>query len=230
MRQKLEAGSREDLMSVLGHELRSPLTAIRGAASLLRMPGVELAPAKVAELLAVIDGQAGLMADRIEDILAASRLDHGDLRVLEEEVELGDVVADVLDAARVRFRGRRIRAPGPVDGIAVAGDQQRVAQVLRILVANAAAHSPASGPVEVRVRESGDGIQVDVRDRGPGVEPGDRERVFERGVKLDPAGPGAGLGLYVARGLVHAMRGSIGVEPRAGGGSDFWFRLPLPGK
>jgi two-component system, OmpR family, sensor kinase len=215
----------DDLMSVLGHELRSPLTAIRGAASLLLMAQGELAPAKVAELLRLIDSQAGVMSDRVEDVLVAARLDSGDLRLMEDEVDLGDVVADVLEAARARAGDRRVRAPGVVEDVLVRGDQQRVTQVLRALVTNAVAFSPPGAPVELRVRTDPTGARVEVRDRGQGIPPTDRRRIFERGLRLDSGGPGAGLGLYIARGLVGAMGGEIGVEPRTGGGSVFWFTL-----
>jgi signal transduction histidine kinase len=221
----------DDLMSVLGHELRSPLTAIRGAASLLLMAQGELPEPRVAELLKLIDSQAGLMADRIEDVLVSARIEAGELRLVREEVDLGDVVADVLEAARARHRDRRIRAPGVVEGVLVRGDQQRVTQVLRALVSNAVAYSPpAPAPVEVRVNAGPRSARVDVRDRGQGIAAADRNRIFERGARLDRSGAGAGLGLYVAAGLVAAMDGEIGVEPRSGGGSDFWFTLPLAAK
>lgn len=225
-----KTGAAEDLMSVLGHELRSPLTAIRGAASLLLMANGDLPEERVADLLRLIDSQAGLMADRIDDILITARIDAGELRLIREEVDLGDVVADVLEAVRERNRGRRIRAPGVVEGVLVIADQQRVSQVLRIMLGNAVAYSPATAAVEVRVNPGPASARVHVRDRGPGLTAGERPRVFERGARLDRSGGGAGLGLYVAAGLVAAMGGEIGVDPRTGGGSDFWFTLPLATK
>ena len=221
----MQTGESNDLMSVLGHDLRSPLTAIRGAATLLLQAQGELEPAKVAELLSLIDVQAGRLADRVEDVLVAGRLDGARLRVLVEDVDLADVLADVLEAARARARGRRIRVQVPVEGIVVRGDMQRVAQVLRILIDNAVRFSPAGTPIEVRAERTGDTVRVEVRDRGPGIASEQRRRVFDRGVKLGKDGPGAGLGLYVAGGLVEAMNGQAGVEPRTGGGSSFWVSL-----
>ena len=219
-------GDAEDLMSVLGHELRSPLTAIRGAATLLLLAHTELPPEKVAELLAVIEGAAGRMADRVEDVLVAGRLDSARQRVMSEEVDLSVAIADVLEAARLHAPGRRLRASGETAGVTVRADQQRVQQVLRILVDNALGFSASGSPVEVRVERIGGQAKVEVRDRGVGVPAGDRERIFHRGVKLGAAGPGAGLGLYVAAGLLQAMAGYAGVAARRGGGSIFWFTLP----
>src|ERR1700694_1021485 len=223
-------GEAEDLMSVLGHELRSPLTAIRGAATLLLLAHRELPPEKVSELLAVIDGAAARMADRVEDVLVAGRLDGERQRLLVEDVDIAPVIADVLEAARSRNPGRRGRGPRTDKGITVRADLQRVTQVLRVLVDNALRFSPPGSAAEVRVEESEGRVRVEVRDRGPGVPVADRRRVFGRGVKLDPSGPGAGLGLYVAAGLLAAMEGEAGVQPRAGGGSTFWFTLATPAK
>ena len=217
-------------MSVLGHELRSPLTAIRGAATLLLLAHRELPPEKVSELLAVIDGAAARMADRVEDVLVAGRLDGERQRLLVEDVDIAPVIADVLEAARSRNPGRRVRGPRTDKGITVRADLQRVTQVLRVLVDNALRFSPPGSAAEVRVEESEGRVRVEVRDRGPGVPGADRRRVFGRGVKLDPSGPGAGLGLYVAAGLLAAMEGEAGVQPRAGGGSTFWFTLATPAK
>jgi two-component system OmpR family sensor kinase len=217
-------------MSVLGHELRSPLTAIRGAATLLLHAHLELPAEKVSELLAVIDGAAARMADRVEDVLVAGRLDGGRQRVLVEDVDLADAIADVLEAARSRNPGRRLRALGAAGRITVRADQQRVHQVLRVMVDNALRFSPPGSPVEVRVEPAPGRARIEVRDRGPGVRAADRTRVFGRGVKLDASGPGAGLGLYVAAGLLEVMQGEAGVEARTGGGSTFWFTLPVPAK
>ena len=153
----MQTGESHDLMSVLGHDLRSPLTAIRGAATLLLQTQGELDQAKVAELLRLIDNQAARMADRVEDVLVAGRLDADRLRVLTEDVDLADVLADVLEASRARAEGHRIRVQVPVEGIIVRGDMQRVAQVLRILIDNAVRFSPPGGPIEVRAEQTGSG-------------------------------------------------------------------------
>jgi signal transduction histidine kinase len=224
------AGDAEDLMSVLGHELRSPLTAIRGAATLLLQAHRELPPEKVSELLAVIDHAAARMADRVEDVLVAGRLDGKRQPTLVENVDLAEVIADVLDTARERNPGRRLRAPRKDHGIIFRADQQRVTQVLRVLVDNALRFSPSGTGVEVRAERMPGAARIEVWDRGQAIAAADRLRIFGRGVKLDPSGPGAGLGLYVAAGLLAVMGGEVGVEPRTGGGSIFWFTLATAAK
>ena len=188
-------------MSVLGHELRGPLTAIRGAATLLVEAHDELPHGKVLELLRLIDSQAARMADRVEDVLVAGRLHSDRQPVLLEAVELSEIIDDVIDATRAQAGGRPIRAPDRLEGVTVLADSQRLTQVLRLLLDNAVSLSPPDTPIEVGVEQVAGAATISVRDRGPGVAPADRVRIFERGVKADAGGPGAGLGLYVAAGL-----------------------------
>ncbi len=213
-------------MSVLAHDLRSPLTVIRGAATLLIESREELPAERVHALLGIIESQAGQMADKVDDMLAAARLDGDRLRLFDEDADLGGIVANALDAARRVARGRRLRAGGVIDGISVHADSERVAQVLRILLDNAVRYSPDAAWIEVRAEPSSSSVRVEVRDRGAGIPAGDRERIFERFQRLDSGGNGSGLGLYVARGLARAMAGECGVDSRPGGGSVFWFTVP----
>jgi two-component system sensor histidine kinase KdpD len=225
-----ETREEADLLSALAHDLRSPLTAIRGAAALLLQAHRELAPEKVAELLAVIESQAGRMADKVEDILVTYRLEEGRLRLFLEDFDVADSIADVLDAARSRAGERRVRVTGVVEGLPVRADRDRMGQVLRSLLDNAVRHTPAGRPVEIRAARANGMVRVEVRDRGTGISPADRDRIFERMAKLDDATPGQGLGLYVARGLARAMGGDVGVDPRPGGGSVFWVTVPAATK
>ena len=217
-------------MSVLAHDLRSPLTVIRGTATLLIQSREELPPERVTALLGIIEAQAGQMADKVDDMLAAARLDGDRLRLFDEDTDLGGIVASGLDAARRAAPGRRLRAGGIIDGIFVHADCERVAQVLRILLDNAVRYSPEVGWIDVRAERSPASVRVEVSDRGAGIPAGERKRIFERFERLDSGGHGSGLGLYVARGLARAMSGECGFEPRRGGGSVFWFTLPNASK
>ncbi|GAC1658346.1 MAG: hypothetical protein NVS9B1_18060 [Candidatus Dormibacteraceae bacterium] len=217
-----------DLMSVLGHELRSPLTAIRGASALLLQAHAELSPDKVDELLRVIESQAGRMADRVEDVLVVGRIDGRRLRLYIETVDLGDVVPELLESIRERERGTdRLRLQN-LDGVRVIADADRVAQVMRNLIDNAIRFSPSGSPVEIAATPRRGSVRIEVRDRGRGVPAADRSRIFDCFVRLDPSASGAGVGLYVAAGLAEAMGGKVGVSARPGGGSVFWLTLAAP--
>jgi len=214
------------LISHLAHDLRTPLTAIRGAATLLRESRHELPPDRVGVLLAIIESQAEQMANRVEDLLVASRLEGGRLRLFDEDADLGPIVATEIDSARRAAPGRRIRATGVVDGVRVHADSERVAQLLRILLENAVRYSPAEQWIEVRAGTSVAAVRIEVRDRGVGIPAAQRARIFDRFQRYDTGGQGSGLGLYVARGLARAMGGDCGFDARRAGGSVFWFTLP----
>lgn len=211
---------------MLAHDLRGPLTAIRGAATLLIQAHDELPLDRVLILLRIIEAQSGLMTDKIEDLLAADRL-HGDrLRLFDEDSDLAALVANCLGAARAATPGRRLRASAILDGLTVHADSERVAQVLRILLDNAVRYTPETGWIEVRAERENGLVRVEVRDRGPGVPAAAAQTIFGRFQRLETGGPGSGLGLYVARGLARAMGGDCGYEDRPGGGAIFWFTLP----
>jgi two-component system, OmpR family, sensor histidine kinase KdpD len=190
-------------LSRLAHDLRSPLTAIRGAAALLLQAHDQLPGDKLAELLHVIDAQAARMADKVEDVIAGHRLLAGTLRLTPERLEVAEIVADGLDAMRDRHRDRRFRAGGLVEGLYVLADAERTPQLLRVLLDAAARQSPAERGVEVRAAREGAAVRVEVRHRAATA------------LELDP----------LASGLARAMGGDAGLESRAGGGS-FWFTLP----
>ena len=221
-----ETREEAELLSALAHDLRSPLTAVRGAAALLLQAHRQLPLEKVEELLRVIESQAGRMADKVDDILVTYRLEEGRLRLFIEDFDIADVLADALDLARSRALDRRIRVSGVVEGLPVRADRDHAAHILRALLDNATRHTPPERAVEVRARRSDGRIRVEIRDRGAGIAMVDRQRIFERMTKLDATSPGQGLGLYVARGLARAMGGDVGVETRPGRGCTFWVTLP----
>jgi two-component system OmpR family sensor kinase len=112
----------------------------------------------------------------------------------------------------------------------VAGDPDRLRQVVDNLVANAVRYAPTGSPIEVVVAPGTDEVTVEVRDHGPGVEPAERERVFEPFYRSDFARArrdgGAGLGLAIVSAIVGAHGGEVGVRPTPGGGATFWFSVP----
>lgn len=211
------------LINTLGHDLRSPLTVVRGAATLLMQSIDEMTPEKVDELLRIIDRRVVQMSDRIEDILAVCHLDAGDLSVYVEPIPATVLLERALGPEERPWERAVAVADRPAEGLEVEADEERAVQVLRALVANAYRFSPSEQAVELAVREIGDRVRFEVRDRGPGVVAADQAKVFER-LWHGPEG-GPGLGLYMARGLAAAMDGVVGLEEREGGGSTFWFSL-----
>ena len=211
------------LINTLGHDLRSPLTAVRGAATLLIQSIDEMPREKVIELLRIIDRRVIQMSDGIEDILAVCHLDAGDLTVYVEPIPARVLLERAVGPEEGPWERLVAVADRPDEDLEVLADEERAVQVMRALVANARRFSPAEHPVELAVRVEQDRVRFEVLDRGPGVPAADRRRIFERREHGAEGGPG--LGLYMAEGLARAMGGEVGVEDREGGGSRFWFSL-----
>lgn len=213
------------LINTLGHDLRSPLTAVRGAATLLIQGLDEIPREKQVHLLTIIDRRVLQMSDRIEDIIAVCHLDAGDLNVFMEPLPAEAILARSVDPDHPQGEGPVEVSPPPA-GLMVQGDLERATQVLRSLIANAHRFAPEGSPVEVAI-EAGDPLRFAVSDRGRGLQADEITAAFQR-LWHGPGG-GPGLGLYLARGLARAMGGDVTYEPRAGGGSTFFFTLKRDG-
>jgi two-component system, OmpR family, sensor histidine kinase KdpD len=213
------------LVNTLGHDLRSPLTAVRGAATLLLQAFDEIPPDKVRDLLGIIDRRVIEMSDRIEDIIAVCHLDAGDLTVFVEQVDAAVVLRRANDPERPWSRPVQSAEPGT--GMIVDADIERAVQVLRALIANALRYSPPETPVRLEMQPASDAVEFQVIDAGPGIPSGERDKVFERLTFGDGGGPG--LGLYMARGLARAMGGDVTADGAPGGGAKLSFRLKRSG-
>ncbi len=213
-----------ETLRVLGHELRRPLTVIRGAATLLVDDEDRLPPASRQQMLAMIDRSAGTMAELIDDLLTAVHLESGTLRLEIVPAALSSVVAEAVELARVMVPDRTIEVGG-VDGFEVEADREQAVRVVRSLLMNAARFSPADSPVDVAATSDSATVTVRVMDRGPGIPAASRERAFQKFVRLDRQTEGAGLGLFLARGLARAMGGDVTLADREDGGALACFTL-----
>lgn len=210
------------------HELRTPVTGIRGLAELYRQ-GAVTEPADVAALIARIETEATRMGLLVEDLLLLARLDEErPLRL--ERLDLVPVVAEAIEDQPVDLE--LIGEAEPV----VVGDEDRLRQVVTNLVTNALTHTPAGTPVTVRVGVEGDRAVLEVVDRGPGIADEHREKIFERFYRVDPArardherspSTGAGLGLSIVAGIVAAHGGKVAILTTDGGGATFRVSFPL---
>jgi signal transduction histidine kinase len=215
-------------MRVLGHELRRPLTVIRGAATLLIDDGEALPDSSRRQMLTLIDRGAADMAHLIDDLLTAVHLELDDVEYELETVELGDLLEEGLEAARRQDAARPIEVVG-VAGLSVEADAEQAARALRAVLVNAVQHSPAGSPVELVAAAAGDVVRVEVRDRGPGIPAAHRDRAFQKFARLDGRAGGAGLGLFLARGLARGMGGDVVLDDREHGGTVVCFTLRTRG-
>jgi PAS domain S-box-containing protein len=225
----LEA-AKSDFIATLSHELRTPMTAVLGAAKTLLRDDIALGPERRHELLEMIGAQGTRLTQITEEVLLANRLDRGDLRIDSERVDLSQLVSDAVETMS-HDAPESISLSAASNGAAEAiGDRDRIEQVLVNLIDNAVKYSPDGGEVVVSAVPSAASVRVEVADQGMGIPPSELEAVFEKFYRGDPqhrAVPGGtGLGLYICRELVQRMGGTIGVRSRPGEGSTFWFQLP----
>ena len=222
-------GLREAFLSLLSHELRTPVTTIYGGSSVLMRPGASIREETRAEILADIANEANRLYRLVEDLLVLARFDEG-LDLGGEPNLLQRLVPTVVEQERLRWPAIRFAVEVSPDLPAVSADETSVQQVLRNLLSNAAKYSDAGAVVEVRIEPAADGVAMRVRDRGAGIDADEAESLFEpfyRSPRTAKLAGGAGIGLYVSRRLVDAMDGRIWAAPAVGGGSEFTVVLPI---
>jgi signal transduction histidine kinase len=207
------AGSADgrDALATVAHELKSPIAAVRAAATALRDP--ELDAASRARLLDVVSDGADQLARLAADLDAA-------LAGTETAVELAAtdaraVADEVAAATRAARPDARVDVVADADLPAARADARRLRQILANLVENALAHG--AEPVAITLSAERGRLTLAVRDTGAGIPTADAERVFDPGVRLDASRPGSGLGLSVSRELARRMGGDLRYEPGAGG-------------
>jgi signal transduction histidine kinase len=221
------------VLSIVSHDLRNPLNTIGMAAALLLME--DIPPQKKDAQADAIRRSVEQMRRLIQDLLDASRVEAGGLAVDPRPCPAGEMVMAAVQLAAPHAEERAVALRTELQPLPpVLADRHRVLQVLCNLLNNAIAHTPAGGTVTVRVEpaavEAGAGgaaALFSVEDSGCGIAAEDLPRVFDRFWQARRTGRGgAGLGLAIARGIVEAHGGQMGVRSTPGAGSTFWFTLP----
>ena len=227
---------RTRFLGMVSHELRAPLTSIKGSTTTLLSPSRRLDPAETRQFIRIIDQQADQMDGLISDLLDAGRIDTGTLSVHPVPLE----VAALVDQARTTFLsggGRQpIRIDLPPDLPPVMAEERRIVQVLNNLLSNAARHSPHASAIHVAAVREGIEVAISVSDEGRGIAPEQLPHLFRRyadggGKGREPEPVGFGLGLAICKGLVEAHGGRIRAESAGPGmGTRFTFTLPVAGE
>lgn len=241
-RARLEAESalrvREETLAAVSHDLKGPLSTIALSAGRLErvLSRLGVPAAEYTGALTPIERAVTHMDRLVEDLLDVERLRAGRLALQRRAEMVGSLLLEAIELHEPVARARSIRLEGALprdlERLEVACDRGRVVQVLSNLLANAIKHSPDGAPIEVRAERADGGVRLSIRDRGPGIAPELASRLFQRYERGPGQGRGAtanlGLGLAIARGLVEAHGGTIGVESAEGEGSTFHFTLPVP--
>ncbi len=223
------ARARRDLIANVSHELKTPLTAVKGFMELLENEGI--GQERRQEFLGLMSQEVGRLERLIAEQLELARLDAGALSLQREPVDLGALAVEVAASRRLLAEREGVELAVSVPGaeVVVDADGARIEQILLILLDNAVRHTPAGGKITVGVGVDGGHGTVSVRDTGRGISQDSQQFVFDRFYQADPSreGRGLGLGLAIARGLADAHGGSIEVRSTPQVGSVFTVRLPL---
>jgi signal transduction histidine kinase len=221
---------KSDFIAITSHELRTPITAIRGFVKTLLRNRERLTGEQIASFMNIIDRQSERLARLVEDLLFVSRIEAGTIRLQMEEVEFASFLKDVVDALTPQGRTRVWLEVDPGTGRVVI-DPNRLEQVVRNLIENALKFSPTDSQVFLRGKIEDSRVQVSVADQGIGIRKEDIPRIFERfhqaGQVMTRETEGAGLGLYITKRLIEAMDGDIAVASTPGDGTTFTVTLPV---
>jgi len=224
---------RAALLSSVSHDLRTPLTTIKAAASSLLQEDVRWDNEARRGFAQSIEHEADRLNRLVGNLLDMSRIEEGALKPEKEWYSLKALIHDVLGRLRPLLEGRTVRTHLTDDLLLVELDYMQIDQVLTNLIENAVRYTPAGSPIDVSAHIEGEQVMLSVADRGPGIPPADLERVFDKFYRVlqNQHGTGypsgSGLGLAVCKGLVEAHGGRIWAELREGGGLVVCIELPV---
>jgi signal transduction histidine kinase len=220
---------RADFVSLVSHELRSPMAAVIGAARTLQERWRELSPDQRSSFLALIADETNRLANLIGDVLDTSRIEAGTFSYSFADLDLGELLRDTVATAQVGQDEVEVTLKAPERLAPVRGDRERLRQVLVNLIDNAVKYSPPGDEVEVSAWSDNGRACVTVRDHGPGIPREQQGLIFEKFGRANVGGgkPGTGLGLFIARSIAEAHGGSLAIRSAPGQGAAFTLELPL---
>ncbi len=217
-----------EMVSVVSHDLRAPLTSIRGALSLLDS-GVCDAP-EAAELVTIAFTSCDYLLNLINNLLNLDTIESGGITIEKLEISTSKLIDDAFQLVRASAESQGITLVAEVESVTVIADKERLLQVLVNLISNAIKFSPAQSQIVVSGQSSRAGTTIRVTDHGRGIPLEFRQSIFEKFKQVEDSDRsqkgGAGLGLAICKTIVEAHGGSIGVESEVDKGSTFWFTLP----
>jgi two-component system sensor histidine kinase/response regulator len=221
------------LLGIAAHDLRSPLSIINMAASVLLDPSMGQDAEETQAVLSTILDQTRHMLNLIDSLLDVSLIEAGKLELIPEEIPLAHFLNGAIENHErlAASKGSVIRLGTALDGTeALTADPLRLRQVMDNLLSNAIKYSPIESTIHVYAEHTPIGWRISVQDEGPGIQPEDRQRLFQVFERLSAKPTGGerstGLGLAITRRVIEAHHGQIGVDSTPGQGSTFWFVLP----
>lgn len=221
---------KQELMEMVSHDLRTPLTSIRTGMELILEGTCGVLPDKAIAKLDGMNSNVSSLVRLVNDLLDLHKSEAGSLTVSKETIAVLPVIEHSIHAVRALADKKNISIITQCDVESMIADGDRLEQVLCNFLGNAVKFSPDSSEIIIEVSESPGDVEFRVRDKGRGVPPHMAEAIFERFRQADPDNAverkGTGLGLAIAKAIILAHEGEIGVSPNENGGSVFWFKIP----
>jgi two-component system, OmpR family, sensor histidine kinase KdpD len=214
------------LLDALAHEFTTPLTSIKAAASSI----LDEDRAAQQELVTIIEEETDRLSSLVRETLRMARIEAGKLHLNKLVHTVSDLVAAALETVKPLMEDRPVQIEIPSDLPAVRVDFELIALTIRQLLTNALKYSNPDSPITVRASSAEGRVTISIRDRGAGIPDRERERIFEKFYRVPDRAdrvPGTGMGLHIAREIVRAHGGEIGVNSVVGEGSEFFFTLPV---
>jgi len=229
-RERQQEEQRSTFISVISHELQTPIAIIKGYASTLARSDVRFERESVRSRLQAVEEEADRLNKLVGNLLYASRIQAGGIQMELAPLDLSNLVQNVTHRLQVKSPGVTVKVNLPPNLPTVMADRDRIEEVLENLLDNAVKYSPDKPVVTVIGRATGDEVIVSVSDAGMGISLREQEQIFDRfyrvGNTMTSSLQGAGLGLYICRAIVEAHGGRIWVESALHQGSTFLFSLP----
>ena len=221
---------RKDFVANVSHELKTPLTSIKGFVETL-LEGALEDKENSRHFLQIIQDHANRLDNLVSDLLDLSHLESQEIKLETQSFDLKGLTDDILAGFKSQLKGRSIKAENILSsGLTVKADKNKIGQVLTNLIDNAIKFNQEKGPVKIYIQDLDDKIKIFVEDSGIGIPEKDIPRIFERFYRVDKARSrelgGTGLGLSIVKHIIELHNGSVGVESTEGFGSKFWFILP----
>lgn len=223
---------RSYFLANISHEFRTPLSTISASMELLLDEQEDFSPAEVRQLLKPSHVSLLSLQALIDNLLESSSIEAGQFRLRYRTFHVHEAIEQAVNIARplLERRNQTLSLAESAHVSEIEGDPVRLTQALVNLIFNASKYSPIGQPIALQLEESATTLHVGVADRGPGIPPAERSHLFRRFVRLDSGDQeqyGVGLGLFVVKTIVEAHGGQVGIDDHPGGGSLFWFEIPL---
>ncbi|RZL14910.1 MAG: HAMP domain-containing histidine kinase, partial [Pedobacter sp.] len=219
---------KDDFLSIASHELKTPLTTIKGYIQVLERTAPDNAPDKFNNTLGKVASYVERLNSLIEDLLDVSRIQTGNIELHKTTFDFDAMINEAIEGLRTSATHHQIKLNGKT-GAQVIGDESHIIQVINNLLSNAVKYAPDAETIEVSISNVSDYIKVSVKDFGLGMSTEDKKRVFERFFRsgeIQKRFPGMGIGLYICDQIIKNHGGTLWVESEIGKGSTFSFTIP----